>query len=623
MEQHRFALGQAPFGSDRFEPDDRGACAGAPRRRGAQRPFAARALAAVVAIAAAAAVPAAAHAAERKAVIQGVEDGDLREAIEQAVGEDRGPPENRLEARRRARDAAENALALLRSEGYYAGVVEPDIGEGDRPTPLVRVEQGPRFVFGPSEVEWVGTAPTAEADRAAQAAMGLVRGAPGRAVEVLAAEGRVVGALQAYGYADAVAQPRRVVVDHAERTVAPTFNIASGGQVELGGIRLESQGRTRAAWVNYLTPWTPGEIYRPALVAELERRLLDAGVYDQVTVALSSEKDAQGRRPVLVSLADRGGRLLEVSAGYSTTEGGAIALRSSFFNTFGRADTLAFQARYADINSRLGVDLTLPHWRKPGRTLRLTAEAFRDTTDAYDQTGGALRADLTRRWGRTSYFTRGVALIRSRVNDHHTGPMDLVMAKLLVAVVLDRTDNPLDPTRGWKAETRLEPTALTGDQGLFYTRAQVQGSTYLSLDGDARTVLAGRVRLGSIVGGRLASVPAAERFYAGGGGSVRGYGYQKVGPRYPDGDPQGGLSLVEASFEARRKIGRRFGVVGFVDAGSVGQAVNPNFGASLAVGLGLRYNLDFAPIRVDFAVPVKRPPGDSPFQVYVSIGQSF
>jgi translocation and assembly module TamA len=364
-------------------------------------------------------------------------------------------------------------------------------------------------------------------------------------------------------------------------------------------------------------------VYRPDRVAELERRLLDTGVYDQVTVALSAEKDADGRRPVLVSLADRAKRLLDVSAGYSTTDGADVDLRWSHFNRLGRADTVAFQLRYGELGSRLGVDLLLPHWRHPGRNLRLTAEGFRDTTEAYDQTGAALRADLTRRWGRTSYFTRGVALVRSRVSDHHTGNMDLVMAKLLAAVVLDRTDNPLDPTRGWKGEARLEPTALTGDQGLFYTRAQIQGASYLAFGSAARTVLAGRVRLGSIVGGKLASVPSAERFFAGGGGSVRGYNYQKVGPRYEDGDPQGGLSLFEASLELRQKVGQRFGAVAFVDAGSVGQAVNPNFGASFAVGVGVRYNLDFAPIRVDFAAPLDRPRGDAPFQVYVSIGQAF
>jgi translocation and assembly module TamA len=581
------------------------------------------ALAVTGAVLGAASLSPGALAAEQKAVVQGVQDRDLQEAIQQAVGEDARPVENRLEARRRARDAAENALALLKSEGYYGAQVEPDIGEGEQPLAVVRVDPGPRFTFAEPSLEWVGTAPTEEANRAALTALRLAPGAPGRAVEVLAAEGRAVGVLQAFGYADAVATPREVVVDHAVRTVDPTFKISSGEQVELNGVKVETQGRTRASWLNYLTPWESGAVYRPELVAELERRLLDTQVYDQVTVALSSERDAQGLRPVLVSLVDRPPRLAEVSAGYSTTEGGDIDLRLSMFNRLGRADTLALQTRYGRLGSRVGVDLTLPHWRNPGRTLRLTAELFRDTTDAYDQTGGALRADLTRRWGRTSYFTRGAALIRSRVNDHHTGPMDLVMFKLLGALVLDRTDDPLNPTRGWKTEIRLEPTALTGDRGLFYVRAEAQGSTYLAFDRQARTVAAVRLKLGSIIGGRFTSVPAAERFYAGGGGSVRGYGYQKVGPRYSDGDPQGGLSLFEASAEVRQQITGRIGGVVFLDAGSVGQAVNPNFGASFAAGVGLRYNLDFAPIRVDFAVPLDRPAGDAAFQVYVSIGQSF
>jgi translocation and assembly module TamA len=201
--------------------------------------------------------------------------------------------------------------------------------------------------------------------------------------------------------------------------------------------------------------------------------------------------------------------------------------------------------------------------------------------------------------------------------------MDLFMLKGLGAIVLDRSDDPLNPTRGWKGELRLEPTALTGDQGLFYVRAVAQGSTYLAFDAAANTVAAARFRIGSIIGGRLASVPAAERFFAGGGGSVRGYNFQKVGPRYENGNPEGGLSLVEASVEVRQKLFGAFSGVAFVDAGSVGQAVNPNFDASYAVGLGIRYDLDFAPIRVDVAAPLQRPRGDSPFQVYVSIGQAF
>jgi len=565
-------------------------------------------------------------AADANAVVQGVENRDLRAEIERAVGEARTPVETRLQARRRATEAADAAQALLRSEGYYAATVEPDIGEGEQPAPIIRVQTGPRFAFAEPKVEWSGAPPTPEAQAAMLEALDLAAGAPGRAADVLAAEGRAVAVLQLYGYADAAPEPRRVVVDHADRSVRPTFRLAAGPQVELGAPRLEARGRTSARWVDWLAPWKPGDLYRPLTVAEFERRLLDTQVYQQVTVALAppSQADAQGRRPVIVNLADRRERTLELSAGYGSNEGVDTNIRWSLFNRLGRGDTVSLEARYAEIGSRLGIDLSLPHWRRPGRTLKLTAEAFHDTTDAYDQTGMALRGDLTQRRGATSYFTRGLSLVKTRVSDKHTlGNLDLVALKGLLALAIDRSNDPLNPTRGWRAEARLEPTIVTGEDGLIYTRAQAQVSAYLPLDSGGDTVLAGRGRLGSIVGGRTSSVPAFDRFYAGGGGSVRGYAYQAVGPRYGDGQPQGGLSLFEASTEVRRDFGR-FGAVAFVDAGSVATSVNPDFkDVRFAVGLGLRYNLPFAPLRVDVARPLQRPKGDAPFQIYVSIGQAF
>jgi translocation and assembly module TamA len=566
--------------------------------------------------------------AERLARVEGVDDRTLKAAIERAVGDQRTPPDNRLEARSRARDAAENAEALLRSEGYYASVITPDIGEGDQPTAFIKVTPGPRFVFADPKIDWLAPEPSVEAKAASTEALDLVPGAPGRAADVLDAEGRAVAALQIYGHADAVAQPRQVVVDHADHSVRPTFRIAAGAPVRLGAIRLEAAGRTRRGWVNHLAPWNSGDLYTPNAVAELERRLLDAQVFDQVTVALApaADVDAQGLRPVVVGLADRRPRSLEVSAGYSTTEGADGDVRLSFFNRLGRADTLALETRYGELGGRVGVDLSLPHWRTPGRTLKLTAEVFRDTTDAYDQFGQAIRADLTHRYGRTTYFTRGLSLVKSHVNDKHNDPgaLDLVAVKGLVALALDKSDDPLNPTRGWRAEARVEPTLVTGENSLIYARSQAQISAYLPFDSDGDTVLAGRLKLGSIVGGSYSSVPAFDRFYAGGGGSVRGYGYQSVGPKYSDGDPQGGLSLFEASAEIRHNFTQTIGAVAFVDAGSVGQAVNPNFGSvRYAVGLGLRYNLAFAPIRVDVATPLQRVKGEGAFQLYVSIGQAF
>jgi translocation and assembly module TamA len=119
-------------------------------------------------------------------------------------------------------------------------------------------------------------------------------------------------------------------------------------------------------------------------------------------------------------------------------------------------------------------------------------------------------------------------------------------------------------------------------------------------------------------------VPGDRRFYSGGGGSVRGFAYQAVGPRLSDNTPEGGLSLVEASFEVRRRLNAQWGVAAFVDAGSVGTTSAPDFrNGSVGAGVGVRYNLGFGPLRLDVATPLTPHKGDAPVQVYISLGQSF
>jgi translocation and assembly module TamA len=439
--------------------------------------------------------------------------------------------------------------------------------------------------------------------------------------------------VQNRGYADVVAAPREVVVDHADRSVRPTFRIAAGELVRLDGIDLTAEGRTNPDWVRALAPWRSGEVYEPRDVAELERRLLDTGVYDSVTVALAprEQRTTDGLRPVVVSLADRARRTIELGAGYSTSEGVGIDGRWTRYNVLGRADTLALRGRLAELEQRLDLELALPHWRRPQRTLKLGVGAFQMNTDAYEELGAGVRADVTRRYGKTSYLTVGASVDYSKleeVNQDAFGLVDrqrdLVLLTGLGALSLDRSNDPLDPRRGWRVEARAEPTLVVGDTNVPYLKGQAQGSYYLPFGEEARTVLASRLRLGAIVGGTLDDVPTSRRFFAGGGGSVRGYSYQGVGPRFPDNTPSGGRSLIEGSVEVRHDLTERWGVVAFVDAGAVGEDQFPK-GEDLSVGagIGVRYNLGFGPIRADIAIPLDKREGDPSFQIYLSIGQSF
>ena len=576
--------------------------------------------------------------AEPKASIEGALDPDLKTEVARAVGDTDRPIENRFEARRRARDAAQDAISVLRSEGYYAYDVEPDVGEGDAPKAVVRITPGPRFVLGAAHIGWVGAEPDAKARAAAEAALSLKPGQPGRAADVVAAEGRAVAAIRKLGYADVQAQPREVVVDHADHTVSPDYRLAAGAIARLDSIRLESQGRTLPEWLQGLAPWTHGAPYDPDQVAELERRLLDTGVYDSVTVALApaDQLTADGLRPVVVSLSERQKRTLELGASYGTTEGVGLDAKWTRYNLLGRADTLSFLGRLSNIDSRVEADLSLPHWRTPRQTLTTKAAVYRTQTPAYDQSGVMASADVTHRWGPNAtfgltgtYFTWGASIDASRTSEIRIGTLtplgrDIVTVAGLADMALDRSDDPLNPKRGWRITLRTEPTLLTGAGTLPYLKAQGQISAYLPLDPEGRTVLAGRVKLGSLINGSLADVPAPQRYYAGGGGSVRGFGYQQVGPHLADNTPEGGLSLVETSLEVRHELTGAWGIAAFVDAGTIGRTQAPGFAdLSVGAGLGVRYNLGFGPLRVDIATPVTSRKGAAPFQIYVSIGQSF
>ncbi|WP_333611517.1 autotransporter assembly complex family protein [Brevundimonas bullata] len=577
----------------------------------------------------------AALAAEPKAEIRGEIDSELRRQLERAVGQVDTPPANRFEARRRARSAMESAQALLRSEGYYQPSLEDDVEGEEKPVAVVTVTPGRRFVLAETQINWSAPAPDAVTEQVVTKDLALKPGGPGRAADILDAEGRIVAGLTREGYADAKAEPRRVVVDHAAFTVQPNFNIASGEVVRLDGVLVRTRGPTNPDWVANLAPWRAGDRYDPEDVAELERRLLDTGVYDGVNVSLAPQDQItpEGLRPVIVGLSDRPRSLLEAGATYSTAEGVGVDVFRTRYNRFGRAATLKYGLRFASIDSRLGGEASFPHFRKPGRTLKLSSYLVNEQTDAYDRSALTVNADLSQRIGKTSFFTYGLGIDAGRYTENRFDPVtqapitfdrDLAILTGRAIAFMDRSNDPLDPTTGYRLYVSAQPTAVTGEDTVLFLRTEAQATGYLPLQDGAKTVLAGRARIGSIIGGQELTVPSDRLFYSGGGGSVRGYSYQSINPRLPDNTPRGGLSLFETSIEIRRDIGAKFQAVGFIDAGAIGFQETPNFNnLRYGAGVGVRYKLPFGPIRADIAIPLDKREGDADFQLYISIGQAF
>jgi translocation and assembly module TamA len=165
----------------------------------------------------------------------------------------------------------------------------------------------------------------------------------------------------------------------------------------------------------------------------------------------------------------------------------------------------------------------------------------------------------------------------------------------------------------------------TGDATLFYTRFVGDARMYETPGFAQDVTFAGRARVGYVapIGGDENELPLSRLFYAGGGGSVRGYAHNSIFPGAPvesDIDVPGGRALVEVSAEARWRFRRRWGLVAFVDGGS---AFNDQIDLLWGAGLGVRYDLGFAPVRFDIAVPLNRRSTDDAVAIYASIGQAF
>src|SRR6185312_11793814 len=117
----------------------------------------------------------------------------------------------------------------------------------------------------------------------------------------------------------------------------------------------------------------------------------------------------------------------------------------------------------------------------------------------------------------------------------------------------DKTDDLLNPTRGFRITGQTTPELGLGQSSPSNLLTTIDASLYHSLS--PRAVLAARVRVGDIIGGSLTDLAPSRRLYAGGGGSVRGYAYEALGPLDAKGTPTGGLSVNELSLELRYRIG--------------------------------------------------------------------
>lgn len=575
-------------------------------------------------------------------VIRGLDeiDGAAQFKALSSLQEGKGKAANATMVQARAREDEQLAIRIMRAKGYYDGTATSTIENppGERIRAVVTAIPGKQFTLGSIRVDTQPTVPP----NLVQRELPLKVGDAVDAERIQAAEANVSLKLPQQGYPFVEVGQRDILLDDTAYTGAYTLPVTTGPRSSFGTYSTTGKLAFDAEHVGVLARFEQGELYDNRKVDDLRAALVSTGLFSSVSVEpqRTGQLAPDGTEYVNLLVRQDAGpaRTLAGEAGYGTGQG--IRLEGSWThrNLFPPEGALIVRGVAGTQEQGAGVTFRRSNAGRRDRTFQILANASRTNYDAFEAFTGTLGVrwsyDSTPIWQKRFTYAYGAELIGTNEDtyDFDVGARrrkTYGIAALPLFAGFDTSDNLLNPTKGFRLKLNVSPEASVQGAARPYGRFMVEGTGYYPI-GES-IVIAGRARAGSIQGIARDDLAPSRRYYAGGGGSVRGFGFQELGPRTPEVDedgnslnrPIGGRSLNEFAIEARYRFGN-FGIVPFLDAGQVYESSLPK-GSDLRFGAGIggRFYTNFGPLRVDVATPIARRPGESKIALYISIGQAF
>ena len=548
--------------------------------------------------------------------------------------------DNAAQLSARARTDGNLLRRLLRIYGYYDGEVTQTIEAGETAKSAsvqFEIAPGPRYRFGQIEL---GDLPGTGSDYPAlRTAFGIQTGDPLDNDRIVASRTSLDTTLGESGYAFAKLGEPELTADHLREEGDLAIPVTTGGRYRFAEVVSNLPNFLSGSHLQDIARFEAGDLYKRSQVEDLRKAILATGLVSSVALTPRQTQAPQGETSGAValdiSMTKAPLRTIAGAIGYDSGEGFRVEASWEHRNLFPPEGLLRVRGIAGTKEQLAGVTFRRNNFR--GRDQVLTFDLYANTVkrQAYVAKTVAFNATFekltTLIFQKPWVWSAGLEAVATNEREGDvkgivTTPQTYYILALPLRGALDTSDNLLDPARGFRAALRVSPeTSWSTGSRSSYVRVQADASAYLPI-GKA-VVMAGRVRFGSIPGADIDDIAPSRRFYAGGGGSVRGYGYQAIGPRDALGVPSGGRSLSEFSIEARVKTGLFGGglsLVPFLDAGTVETGATPQFrDLRFGAGLGLRYQTGFGPIRLDIGTPLGRREGESPVGVYVALGQAF
>jgi translocation and assembly module TamA len=536
---------------------------------------------------------------------------------------------NTAQIDRRVREDRDLLEQILKTSGYYDPDVESIVESSGTGDILVRfiVNAGPLYRFDSVRVD--GLEGTGVKAPELEATFGVAAEDAVDADDVVAGRDALEKTLKDGGYPFAKVSEPEVVVDHDARSGVLAMNVETGGLRNFGAINITSANPPfDAKHVGVIARFKAGQPYDQTKIEDLRRALVATGIVGSVAITPVPAADVTAA-DIQVALEKAPLRTIAGEIGYDTGEGIRAEVNWTHRNFIKPEGALTLRGVAGTQEQLAGIILRQSNFRKRDHVLNAALLVSNLNRNAFDARTVELSASLGRQsniiWQKRWTWSGGIELLATDERDMTRGLLagrtTFLIAAMPLSIGYDRSNDLLNPTKGFRLSARISPEISLRNGTNSYLRTQIDGSAYLPF-GD-RLVIAARARMGSIFGADTFSLAPSRRFYSGGGGSVRGYGYQSIGPRDAFNDPVGGRSLAEFGLEARIRFGD-FGVVPFIDGGSIYDTRIPKFSDfRFGAGIGGRYYSSFGPIRIDVGTPINPRKGDSKVTVFVSLGQAF
>ncbi|HEY7773690.1 MAG TPA: BamA/TamA family outer membrane protein [Marinagarivorans sp.] len=505
----------------------------------------------------------------------------------------------------------------MRSQGYYESEIDSSV-EGEQIAH--QIYPGARFTLAQLKFVW-----PEEVSQPPQEVVGLTVGDPLVAETVLNRLSSIKRWVADQHCLRTIDVAYEAIVNHPTKTATLTFSLKPAPQVVFGPVTYSGHTSIEDSYLDGYLNFSEGDCFKPRVLDSARLRLLQTNLLAGADPEPAAITD--GGVPVHFRLTERKQRSVFGSVGYDADVKTKFTLGWEHRNMFGRGEQLSTELFYSSISQGLESTLTVPHFYSTKQRLTLTANIAEETPDAYDVYIGEAGANLKRELTDRLSVNGGVNLKFSRLKEsENPDDEDYALLSFPVSIDYSARNDQLNPTKGWATGLQVEPFVDLYETSRRFTRSTIAASAYHTWDNSRiRPTFAVRMATGVIDDSSLADVPADERFYVGGGGSVRGYRYQTIGEFNSEGKPTGGLSFSEVSFELRSRFTESLGLALFMDGGYAYPTKTPKFGEAFlwGAGIGLRYYTSFAPFRFDIATPLDKRDGDSSVQLYIAIGQAF